>query len=61
MKKLIVLLFGVYTLSFGATLDQLNTYSSRVDSILQKQYVAANVTPLNKINDDTFLRRAYLK
>lgn len=60
MKKLIVLLFGVYSLSFGATLDQLNTYSSRVDSILQKQYVAANVTPLNKINDDTFLRRAYL-
>jgi hypothetical protein len=60
MKKLIVLLFGVYTLSFGATLDQLNTYSSRVDSILQKQYVAANITPLNKINDDTFLRRAYL-
>jgi len=60
MKKLIAILVSVCALSFGATLDQLNTYSSNIDSVLQKQYVAANVIPLGKIDDDKFLRRAYL-
>jgi hypothetical protein len=60
MKKLIAILVGVCSLTFGATLDQLNTYSSRVDYVLQQQYIAANVQPLGKINDDTFVRRAYL-
>jgi hypothetical protein len=50
----------VCSLSFGATLDQLNNYSSSIDTTLQKQYVAANVAPLSKINDDAFVRRAYL-
>jgi len=60
MKKLILLLVSICTLSFGATLEQLNNYSGWVDSVLQKQYVAANVQPLGRVNDDTFVRRAYL-
>ncbi len=60
MKKLIALLVGICSLSFGATLDQLNNYSGWVDSVLEKQYVEAKVRPLGRINDDTFVRRAYL-
>lgn len=60
MKKLILLLVSICTLSFGATLEQLNNYSGWVDSVLQKQYVAVNVQPLGRVNDDTFVRRAYL-
>jgi len=60
MKKLILLLVSICTLSFGATLEQLNNYSGWVDSVLQKQYLAANVQPLGRVNDDTFVRRAYL-
>jgi hypothetical protein len=60
MKKLIVLLFGVCSLSFGATLEQLNNYSGWVDSVLEKQYIEQKVAPLPRINDDTFVRRAYL-
>lgn len=60
MKKLIALLLGICTLSFGATMEQLNNYSGWVDSVLEKQYVAAKVTPLKRIDEDTFVRRAYL-
>lgn len=60
MKKLIILLVSICTLTFGDNLDQLNNYSIQIDTVLQKQYVAANVQPLGRVDDDTFIRRAYL-
>jgi hypothetical protein len=59
MKTLFfILLFAVTTVA--ATVEQLNNYSSWVDSVLEKQYAAINIAPLNRVNDDTFVRRAYL-
>ena len=60
MKKIIALLLCICSLTFGSTLDQLNNYSGWVDSVLEKQYTALNIQPLEKIDDDTFVRRAYL-
>lgn len=60
MKKIIALLFCICSLTFGATLDQLNNYSGWIDSVLEKQYTALNIQPLGRIDDDTFVRRAYL-
>jgi hypothetical protein len=60
MKKLILILLGFCTLTFGATIEQLNNYSGWIDSVLDKQCVAAKVAPLQRINDDAFVRRAYL-
>lgn len=60
MKKLIVLFLSICTLTFGATLEQLNNYSGWIDAVLEKQYIAAKVTPLKRIDEDTFVRRAYL-
>jgi hypothetical protein len=59
MKTLIlILMFAVST--FAATVEQLNNYSGRVDSVLEKQYIALNIKPLARIDDDTFVRRTYL-
>jgi hypothetical protein len=60
MKKIIALLLCICSLTFGSTLDRLNNYSGWVDSVLEKQYTALNIQPLEKIDDDTFVRRAYL-
>jgi len=60
MKKYFVLIFGICSLSFSATLEQLNNYSGQVDSVLETQYIEQKVSPLPKIDDDTFIRRAYL-
>lgn len=60
MKKIILMMIGICTLSIGATVDQLNTYSSLIDNVLNKQYIEAKVTPLPRINDDAFVRRSYL-
>lgn len=60
MKKLIVLFLSICAVAFGATLDQLNDHSIKIDAALEKQYVVANVVPLKRIDDDTFIRRAYL-
>jgi hypothetical protein len=40
--------------------QDLNLLSSKVDAVLQKQYSSTNIKPLAKIDDETFLRRAYL-
>lgn len=59
MKTLLfILMFAVTTVA--ATIDQLNNYSGWLDSVLEKQYITVNVTPLDRVNDDTFIRRAYL-
>lgn len=60
MKKLIVLFLSICAVAFGATLDQLNDHSIKIDAALEKQYIVANVVPLKRIDDDTFIRRAYL-
>ena len=60
MKKLLVILLSIYTLACGATVEQLSTFSNAIDNVLQKQYTQVNVTPLPRINDDAFVRRAYL-
>ena len=60
MKKIIALIVCMCSLAFGATVDQLNNYSGWVDSVLEKQYTSLNITPLGRINDDKFVRRAYL-
>jgi hypothetical protein len=60
MKKIILMMIGICTLSIGATVDQLNTYSSLIDNVLNKQYIEAKVTPLPRINDDAFVRRSYI-
>lgn len=60
MKKLILILLGFCTLTFGATIEQLNNYSGKIDAALETQYVAAKVVPQQRINDDAFVRRAYL-
>lgn len=59
MKTLLfILMFAVTTVA--ATVEQLNNYSGWLDSVLEKQYITVNVTPLDRVNDDTFIRRAYL-
>lgn len=59
MKTLFfILMFAATTIA--ATVEQLNNYSGWIDSVLEKQYTAINITPLNRVNDDTFVRRAYL-
>ena len=60
MKKLILMVVGICTLSVGATVEQLNTYSGLIDSTLDKQYIEAKITPLPRISNDAFIRRAYL-
>ena len=60
MKKIILIVLCMCTLSIGATVDQLNTYSSLIDTTLDKQYIETKVTPLPRIGDDSFIRRAYL-
>ena len=60
MKKLILILLAFCTLTSGATIEQLNKHSERVDSVLEKQYAVAKVVPQPRINDDAFVRRAYL-
>lgn len=60
MKKLILMVVGICTLSVGATVEQLNTYSGLIDSTLDKQYIEAKITPLSRISNDAFIRRAYL-
>jgi hypothetical protein len=59
MKTLFFILMFAVT-AVAATVEQLNNYSGWIDSVLEKQYTAINITPLNRINDDTFVRRAYL-
>ena len=59
MKTLLfILMFAVTTVA--ATIEQLNNHSGWLDSVLEKQYTTVNVTPLDRVNDDTFIRRAYL-
>jgi hypothetical protein len=48
------------SLIYSATPDQLTAYSSAIDNVLEKQYVAAKIQPKPVIDDDTFVRRAYL-
>lgn len=61
MKTILINLFIFCTCAFGAvTQQQLIAFSNGIDNILQKQYASAKVTPLPAINDDAFLRRAYL-
>ena len=60
MKKIIALIVCMCSLTFGATVDQLNTYSGLIDAVLEKQYTALNTKPLGRINDDNFVRRSYL-
>ena len=60
MKKLILMVVGICTLSIGATVEQLNTYSGLIDSTLDKQYIEAKIIPLPRISNDAFIRRAYL-
>lgn len=60
MKKLLVILLSICTLACGATVEQLTAFSNAVDDVLQKQCTQVNVAPLPRINDDAFVRRAYL-
>lgn len=62
MKAVLAILFLCCTFIFGATTNpqQLNAYSENIDTIIQKQCVAAKVQPLPIIDEDTFVRRAYL-
>lgn len=58
MKKLLMLLVSICSITFGAV-NQVN-YSAQIDAVLDKQYVTSKVQPLPRVNDDTFVRRAYL-
>jgi len=60
MKKLFILLVCMCSFAFGATSEQLSGYSQQIDSILERQYVTSKIQPLPIIDDDTFIRRAYL-
>lgn len=61
MKTTIAAIFFFCTYAFSAvTQQQLTAFVSNIDNILQKQYISAKIIPLPQINDDAFLRRAYL-
>lgn len=61
MKALLTIFFALYACVISATTSQqIDAYSAEIDSVLQKQCIAAKVSPLPIINDDVFLRRAYL-
>jgi len=60
MKKFIIMLLSVCSFAFGSTVEQLNQFSNSIDAVLQKQYVQLQVTPNARIDDDAFVRRAYL-
>jgi len=51
MKKLIAVLVGMCTLTFGATVEQLSSYSKKIDAVLDKQYVVSKIAPMQFIND----------
>lgn len=44
---------------FGATTEQLDEYSKKIDSLLAKQAIALNINLNELIDDDAFIRRAY--
>lgn len=50
----------ICSFAFSATSEQLIGYSNQIDLVLEKQYVATKIQPLPFINDDMFIRRAYL-
>jgi hypothetical protein len=60
MKKIIALIVCMCSLTFGATVEQLNNYSGLIDIVLEKQYTSLKIQPLDRINDDKFVRRSYL-
>lgn len=60
MKAILAFFFMLYINLFAATPQQLNSYSATIDNIIQKQCVVARVQPLPMVDEDTFLRRAYL-
>lgn len=60
MKKIIIVLLSICTIAFSATVEQLTMFSSKIDNVLQKQYSQSNIQPLTRIDDDKFIRRAYL-
>ena len=59
MKNLITLLVGICSLTFGAV-DQTTNHSATIDSVLQKQVSTLGITSNKLIDDNTFIRRAYL-
>jgi hypothetical protein len=60
MKKFIIMLLSVCSFTFGSTVEQLNQFSNNIDAVLQKQYTQLQVTPNARVDDDAFVRRAYL-
>lgn len=58
MKTLTMLLVSICSIVLGAA--EPTNYSAQIDAVLDKQYAAIQVQPNSVINDDTFVRRAYL-
>lgn len=59
MKKIILLLVSICSLTLGAVESSVN-HSAVIDSVLQKQVSTLGIQSNKLINDDTFVRRAYL-
>ena len=57
MKRALLFLFWATCSAFCA---DLNASSQKIDSILEKQYSSAKINPLPQINEESFVRRAYL-
>jgi hypothetical protein len=60
MKNIIACILLFCTTIFSAPITQLNELSNNIDGIIQKQATSANVKLNDVVNEDTFIRRAYL-
>jgi len=60
MKNIIACILLFCTTIFSAPALQLNEYSNKIDNIIQKQASTVDVKLNNIVNEDTFIRRAYL-
>jgi len=60
MRALItfIILFG--SITFGQDYDKLNQYSQAIDNVLELQYKKLKINGNDIINDEQFVRRAYL-
>jgi hypothetical protein len=60
MKNILACILLFCTALFSAPIAQLNEFSDKIDGIIQKQSTAINVKLNDIVDEDAFIRRAYL-
>ena len=58
MRKLLLIILFLIVATVAA--GQVSPFSAKIDAVLEKQYKTSNVQPKPFVNEETFVRRAYL-